>query len=88
MRKDTYNGYEHLAGAIVKQACEDYLHTRKRLYRINYFSTDGRILSSKLNEIKRFFRSDWFGVLSSLDGIELERNLDQMYESWKLKQEK
>jgi hypothetical protein len=84
MRKNTYNGYEHLAGAIVKQACEDYLHIRKRLYRINGFTSDGRILRGRLKEIELFFESNWFSTLSNLDGVELKRNLDRMYESWKL----
>lgn len=88
MRKDTYNGYEHLAAAIVKQACEDYLHIRKRLYRINGFTADGRILRGRLKELERFFESDWFGILSNLDGVELQKNLDEMYNSWKLKQAK
>ncbi len=44
--------YENLANAIILQAVKDY-----RL-------TDNE---SELKEIERFFRSDWFSVLTSLD---------------------
>ena len=44
--------YENLAQAIILQAVKDY-----RL-------TDDE---SELAEIERFFRSDWFGVLSKVD---------------------
>ena len=44
--------YENLANAIILQAVKDY-----RL-------TDNE---AELKEIERFFRSDWFSVLTSLD---------------------
>lgn len=44
--------YENLAQAIILQAVKDY-----RL-------TDDK---SELQEIERFFRSGWFGVLSKVD---------------------
>lgn len=44
--------YENLANAIILQAVKDY-----RL-------TDNK---SELKEIERFFHSDWFSVLTSLD---------------------
>ena len=46
------NPYENLANAIVLQAVKDY-----RL-------TDDE---AELAEIERFFRSAWFGVLTSVD---------------------
>ena len=46
------NPYENLANAIVLQAVKDY-----RL-------TDDE---AELAEIERFFRSDWFGVLTDVD---------------------
>jgi len=46
------NPYEELANAIVLQAVKDY-----RL------SDD----EQELQEIERFFRSGWFGVLSKVD---------------------
>lgn len=52
--------YENLANAIVLQAVKDY-----RL-------TDDE---AELAEIERFFRSDWFGVLTDVDPEYLIRRL-------------
>ena len=46
------NPYEELANAIILQAVKDYRLT-----------DDER----ELQEIERFFRSGWFGVLSKVD---------------------
>ena len=46
------NPYEELANAIILQAVKDYRLTN-----------DER----ELQEIERFFRSGWFGVLSKVD---------------------
>ena len=54
------NPYENLANAIVLQAVKDY-----RL-------TDDE---AELVEIERFFRSDWFGVLTEVDPEYLIRRL-------------
>ena len=54
------NPYEELANAIVLQAVKDY-----RL-------TDDE---AELVEIERFFRSDWFGVLTDVDPEYLIRRL-------------
>ena len=54
------NPYENLANAIVLQAVKDY-----RL-------TDDE---AELAEIERFFRSDWFGVLTDVDLEYLIRRL-------------
>ena len=54
------NSYEELANAIILQAVKDY-----RL-------TDDE---QELAEIERFFRSDWFGVLTDVDPEYLIRRL-------------
>ena len=54
------NPYENLANAIVLQAVKDY-----RL-------TDDE---AELAEIERFFRSDWYGVLTDVDPEYLIRRL-------------
>ena len=46
------NPYENLANAIILQAAKDYLLTDDE---------------QQLQEIERFFRSGWFGVLSKVD---------------------
>lgn len=57
---ETLDPYENLANAIILQAVKDY-----RL-------TDDE---QKLQEIERFFRSGWFGVLSKVDPEYLIRQL-------------
>ena len=52
--------YENLANAIIEQAVKDYRLT-----------DDER----ELQEIERFFRSRWFGVLSKVDPEYLIRQL-------------
>ena len=52
--------YQELANAIVLQAVKDYRMT-----------DDER----ELKEIERFFRSDWFGVLTDVDPEYLIRRL-------------
>lgn len=55
--------YENLANAIVLQAAEDYMRALKRYKRdpSNYLA----LRDVKSNE--RFFYSDWFSVLTSVD---------------------
>ena len=57
---ETLNPYENLANAIILQAVKDY-----RL-------TDDE---QEFQEIERFFRSGWFGVLSKVDPEYLIRQL-------------
>jgi len=54
------NPFEELANAIVLQAVKDYrLHDDE----------------PTLNEIERFFRSDWFATLTKIDPESLIKNL-------------
>lgn len=57
-----YENFELLANAIILQAVKDYRHT---------YSPQQR------TEIKRFFRSDWFKVLTRVDGEMIIKRLDQ-----------
>lgn len=54
--------YEELANAIVLQAVKDYRNAE---------------LQQDMNEIERFFRSDWFGILTSIDSESLIHNLKE-----------
>ena len=65
--------YEELANAIVLQAAKDYRVALKSL-RAN--PRNRKALSDK-EEVERFFRSQWFTVLTSLDGETLIRSLNQ-----------
>ena len=59
------NPHEELANAIILQAVKDYRAARKK----------GNL--RKINEIRRFFRSEYFSVLSDLDGKVLIQKLDE-----------
>ena len=61
----TISGYENLANAIIIQAAEDY---RKAL---------NDSAQREQHTIERFFRSEWFGVLTGLDPETLIRKLKQ-----------
>lgn len=63
--------YENLAGTIILQAVKDYREAlRKHSKRSRY---DPAIQT--INEVERFFRSEWFSQLTSLDSEMLIRKL-------------
>ena len=53
--------YEDLANAIIIQAVKDYRGTQSPQVR---------------NEIKRFFKSEWFTMLSNVDGDAILKKLE------------
>ena len=55
--------YENLANAIIPQVVRDYRMARSASRQIK----NKTALADK-DEVERFFRSDWFSVLSSVDG--------------------
>lgn len=63
--------YENLANAIILQAVKDYRVALKCL-KVN--PRNKTALADK-EEIERFFRSEWFSVLTSVDGEMLIRSL-------------
>ena len=54
--------YEDLANAIVVQAVEDYRNAREGIGSKRY---PPKVV---IREVERFFRSDWFLMLTRLDG--------------------
>lgn len=64
--------YQDLANAIVVQAAEDY---RNALKGISYNHYPAEIIIERL---EKFFKSDYFGILTRVDGE---------YLLWKLKEE-
>ena len=54
--------YEDLANAIIIQAVKDYRRTQSPQVR---------------NEIKRFFKSEWFSMLTKLDGDMLIKKIER-----------
>ena len=59
---ENQENYEKLANAIILQAVYDFRKSGSYQTR---------------NSIKRFFRSDWFKVLTNVDGEMLIRRLEQ-----------
>ncbi len=63
--------YENLANAIVLQAAKDYRRALKPLIK-NPHSLSAMAV---VNEIERFFRSEWYETLTLVDGEMLMRKL-------------
>ncbi|MCX4356533.1 MAG: hypothetical protein OSJ43_09960 [Oscillospiraceae bacterium] len=59
--------YKELANAIILQAVEDYRKWTKEYSG----SHDDRKLQKGIVELKEFFRSEWFSLLTALDGEQL-----------------
>ena len=61
------NPYMDLANAIILQAVEDY---RKDMQRINKSKRKTEVEDAKIDALKleKFFKSEWFDILSPVDG--------------------
>jgi len=57
------DNYYNLANAIVLQAAKDY---RKALHTLSRYPNNRSALYER-RRIEQFFRSGWFGVLTSID---------------------
>jgi hypothetical protein len=66
-------GLENLANGIIIQAVTDY---RKAL---RGFSSNSKSSSAIAAECERFFRSEWFSVLTNVDGEYLIINIRKEY---------
>ena len=67
--------YQALANAIVQNAAEDYRAALKRLNK----DPENIIAKSEIKELKRFFRSQWYELLTSIDGEYLITMLEKEY---------
>ena len=56
--------YETLANAVILQAFRDYRTARKKL-KYHPKNKDAKLM---IEDCERFFRSDWFEVLTDVDG--------------------
>ena len=65
--------YESLANAIIVQAVKDYrtalIHLQKR--------PDNKVYQIEVASLERFFRSGWFGELTSLNAEYLIRRVNE-----------
>jgi len=64
--------YKNLANAIIIQATEDYRSAYKRHIRCYRC---GDKTNPELEELERFFRSEWYRTLTSVDGEYLMKRI-------------
>lgn len=69
------NGYEELANAIILQAVKDY---RESLRLLSMNPNDKSAKRDQRN-IERFFRSEWFSILTDLNGELLLKKLKEEF---------
>ena len=67
--------YEILANAIVEQAAKDYRWARTALAK----DAENVAAAEMRSETERFFRSAWFGQLTSIDGEWLLEKLEEEF---------
>ena len=65
------DAYENLANAIILSGVKDY----RRALRLLSKNPQSRSAMAAVNEMERFFRSDWYETLTSVDGEMLIRKL-------------
>lgn len=56
--------YQAIANAVVEQAAKDYRQALKAVF----LNSRNREAKAIVSECEAFFRSDWYGVLTGLDG--------------------
>lgn len=69
----TLDPWEKLANAIVLRAVDDYRAAQKKLKR----SPGNEAADTDIRRLNRFFRSQWFEELTSVDGRLLLRRLQK-----------
>lgn len=72
-KNHSITNYENLANAIILQAVKDYRTALKCLV----MNPNNRSAQSDKAEVERFFRSQWYSVLTSVDGEMLIRSLQE-----------
>ncbi len=61
------NEYKALANAIIEQAAKDFRAARKKLAK----DLHNQSAQKAVQDVEEFFLSDWFRVLTTLDGKQL-----------------
>ena len=72
--------WEDLANAIILQAVEDYRKARKVLKKY----PDNKEANDMIRDTESFFRSDWYCMLTDIDGDKLKETL-RREPIWKLR---
>ena len=68
--------YNILANAIIIQAVSDYRDSLRGKRASRFVSVD-----DMLKDCERFFESEWFTILSKIDGVQLMRRLQEEYQN-------
>ncbi len=74
--EEIYAAYEELANAVILQAVKDY----RAAFRRHRTMPNNRSAQEEMDRIKKFFYSDYFKVLTDLDGPALLRKILQELE--------
>jgi len=76
-RVSLQEAFENLANAIIVQAFEDHMGAVRTMRTFSWDKKCKEYLSalSTKNECERFFRSEWFKVLTTVDGEVILREL-------------
>lgn len=64
MQRSIDEAYRALACAIVERAVDDYRSALKALSR----NPDSRAVDETAGACEKFFRSEWYGILTDIDG--------------------
>ncbi len=67
--------YENLANAIVLSAVDDYRRALRRLSK----NPESKTVLADVESLERFFRSNWYATLTSVEGEFLIRKLRAEY---------
>lgn len=73
---DTQEAYENLANAIIKSAVMDY---KSALIRLKHHP-ESETAKRDVERQEKFFYSDWYAVLTNLDGSYLVRKVKELVE--------
>ena len=65
--------YQALANAIALQAVQDY----QTVYKTSLKKPDDLFIKGKLEELRRFFDSQWFVDLTGADGANVVRRIEK-----------
>lgn len=74
--KKSSNGYELLFQAIIVQAAKDYRRALRSLKR----DPKSRYGLGKKQEVERFFRSEWYKIMTDVEGEFLIQKIQEEFE--------
>lgn len=75
---DSRQPWEDLANGIIKQAADDYKKALKRIKKTNHLNA-----AQEIHSLNRWFRGDWFSMLTQVDPEYIIENLNKYYGSTK-----